>query len=290
VRSTRKFRESTFTLTISLYAGVPRVDLGLEVDWLERGGPEIGVPALRAVFPVAVQGGVARFECPNGHVERPTDRASLVSHTHLYSPSGGRAAGVLDVPAQKWVDLTGRRRGRSEPVGLTVLNDSIYGHRVEGSTIRLTLLRSSYEPDPLPELGRHSIRLGLVPHVGEWSVSEATRAGYEFNLRCNAVATTAQQGSLPARKGFAEVLTPNIMLSGMKKAEDSDAVILRLYEMEGQAVRARIALDGALVPANAPACETDLLERPLTSNTALMENGMLSVSVPAFGLVTVRIG
>jgi len=76
----------------------------------------------------------------------------------------------------------------------------------------------------------------------------------------------------------------------MVKAEDSDAVILRLHEMEGKAVRTRMALDWALVPANALACEIDLLERPLTSNTALMENGMLSVNASAFGLVTVRIG
>jgi len=57
-------------LTISLSAGVPRVDPGPEIGWLERGGPEIGGPALRAAFPVAVQGGVARFKCPSGHPRR----------------------------------------------------------------------------------------------------------------------------------------------------------------------------------------------------------------------------
>jgi len=171
-----------------------------------------------------------------------------------------------------------------------VLNDSVYGHSVEENTVRLTMLRSSYEPDPLPELGRHVFRLALVPHVGEWSVSQATRAGYELNLPCSAVGTTAQDGTLPASTGYAEILTPNVMISGMKKAEDSDAVVVRLYETEGKAVRARVALSQALAQSSAPARQTDLLEQPLPGNSAVMENGVLSVDVPAFGLVTVRIG
>ena len=80
------------------------------------------------------------------------------------------------------------------------------------------------------------------------------------------------------------------MLSGMKKAEDSDALIVRLYEMEGKATTARLKLDAALAPANAPAVETDVLEEPLAKNTATMEDGVLSVELPAYGMVTVKIG
>jgi len=246
------------------------VDFTLEMDWLERGAPDIGVPALKVAFPLSVQDGVATFECPNGHVTRPTD---------------GR-----EVPAQKWVDLTGKQEGISAAVGATLLNDSKYGHSVKDNTLCLTLLRSSYDPDPLPEMGGHTIRFAIQPHIGSWTPSDATRAGYAFNFPFNVVGTDTHEGSLPAHKGFGEILTPGVMLSAMKKAEDSEALIVRLYEMEGQAATARIRLDTALAPANAQALETDLLEQPLAQNTAQMEENILSVAIPAFGLVTVKIG
>ena len=175
------------------------------------------------------------------------------------------------------------------PVGGAVLNDSKYGYSVDGHVVRIDLLRSSYDPDPLPELGHHTIRFALQPHTGAWSASDATRAGYAFNLPLNVVGTRMQQGKLPGRKQCAEILTPNIMVSGMKKAEDGGALIVRLYEMEGQATTARIKLDPCLVAPDAAAVETDTLERPLKTSTAKMAKGTLSVKVPAFGMVTVKV-
>jgi alpha-mannosidase len=80
------------------------------------------------------------------------------------------------------------------------------------------------------------------------------------------------------------------MLSGMKRAEDSKALVLRLYEMNGQPVEARVRLDRSLVEPNSPAVETDLLEQPKPKNTARMDGNTLVVSVPAYGIVTVKVG
>ncbi len=295
VRARHRLNDSRLTLTISLAAGSPRLDFALEVEWLERGAPDIGVPGLRVSFPLAITDGVARYECANGHVVRPTDPKLLTSYTHKWCGGSGLAPYPEDVPAQKWVDLTGRSAdGKSVP-GATLLNDSKYGHSVVGSVIRTTLLRSSYDPDPLPELGHHSIRFALQPHAGTWTVSDSTRAGYGFNLPMNVVATDVHDGSPPARKGFVEVLISNAMVSALKRAEDSDALILRLYEMEGKAGEARIALDprllvGAGGRSAVTAVETDLLERPLAENSASIRDGVLSVQLPAFGMVTVKIG
>lgn len=287
----RRYGDSSFALTVSLSAGVPRVDFTLEMDWLERGSPEIGVPMLRIAFPLAIEDTLAAFECANGHVERPTDASLIRSLTTSYDfgdPGVDRNPG--EVPVQRWADLVGTHRASGRRAGATLVNDSKYGHRVDGGALRLTLLRSSYDPDPLPELGPHTIRFALYPHAGDWSTSDATRVGYDFNLPVNAVSTTWQSGSLPGRKGFAELLTPNAMLSGMKKAEDSDALIVRLYEMEGKATTAQLRLDACLAAPGAPAVETDLLEQPLVKNTARMKDGVLSVRVPPFGLVAVKIG
>jgi len=294
VRAHHKFGDSKFAFTISLAAGVPRVDFNLEADWLERGSPELGVPMLRVAFPLALTKAVASFECANGHVTRSTNPAEIPSFTskllgHYFSDNAAVDPVPAEVPAQRWMDLAGWHEGTAEPAGATLLNDSKYGHSVNGSTARLTLLRSSYDPDPLPELGHHTIRFALRPHVGEWSAGAATRAGYDFNLPFNVAGAGMQKGKLPARKGCAEILTPNIMLSGMKKAEDGGALVVRLYETEGRATTARLKLDSCLAAPDASVVETDILERPLKENSAKMARGTLSVKVPPFGTVTVKV-
>ena len=75
----------------------------------------------------------------------------------------------------------------------------------------------------------------------------------------------------------------------MKKAEDSGAIIVRLYEMEGQDTTARVKFDASLVAPNAKAVETDVMEQPLKTSSAKMAKGTLSVKVPAFSTVTVKL-
>jgi len=292
VKTTHKFQNSTFVLTITLAAGVPRIDFSLEMDWLERGSPEIGVPSMKVAFPLAISEGTATYEAPNGSVQRSTNPRDFAYTTVDINWCNNWKLDAFsgEVPAQKWGDLTGRHAGSTEPVGATLLNDTKYGYSTKDNVMRLTLVRSSYDPDPLPELGKHVIRFALQPHIGAWAASDATRAGMAFNFPLNIVGTTQQHGTLPARKGFAELLTPNVMLSGMKKAEDSDALIVRLYEMDGKATTAQMQLDATLAAPNAPVIQTDIMEVPLTENTARMKDGILSVEIPAYGFVTVKIG
>jgi len=104
-------------------------------------GPETGTPQLRMVF-------------PTGSSRR---RHATRSRTALSSARSRRRGG----PALRYADAFGTIAGR--PAGLLLLNDGKHGHSLDGSTLALTLLRSSYEPDPLPEIGTHSMRMALVP-------------------------------------------------------------------------------------------------------------------------------
>jgi len=224
---------------------------------------------LKIAFPVAVNAYKARFEIPCGYVERQTEGS--------------------EVPAQKWADLTGDRMDGKGKAGVTLVNESKYGHNATESEIKLTLLRSSYDPDPLPELGQHDIRFAILPHDGNWRPSDAAKAGYEFNHDIEIVATDVHNGDLPKEKAFISVNPSNILLSGIKKAEDTDEIILRLYETDGKDTEAEICLDSSLIKPNRIAMQTDILERPIPGNTAKIENDTLKVFVPAFSIVTVKV-
>ncbi|BCW97497.1 MAG: alpha-mannosidase [Armatimonadota bacterium] len=263
----RKHRSSTFAVEIGLAEDSRQVEFTLDVNWLEMGSHETGIPQLRVSFPVNVSNPRARYEVPFGSIERPV--------------------GPQEVPALKWADISGENGGQQ--AGITLLNADKYGHRADGNVLRLTLLRSSYMPDPLPEMGQHIIRWAVQPHLGDCSISDATRAGWAYNAPFSVASTDAHTGEEPAAQGFIRCETDNVMLASVKKAEDSDALILRLYEMEGRAVRAAVRLS-RVVPENAPAVETDILEQPLEKSTASYAGGLLEVDVPAYGVVTVKVG
>jgi alpha-mannosidase len=268
VKTDRKVGDSRVTLHVGLNAGSPMVDFAVDTRWVEIGTNETCIPMLRIAFPTKVSDPTATQEIAFGKIERPVD---------------GR-----EVPALKWADVSGGKVDAKGKCGVTMVNADKYGHNFKDNVMRLTLLRSSHSPDPLPEVTDHSIRLAIIPHDGPLSISEATKAGASFGLPMNLVSTDVHEGKLPASKGFVEVLTPNVMLASVKKAEDSDAVIVRLYEMEGKATEAKVKI-ADIIKAKATAVQTDVMEQPLKKSTAKWEKDTLTVKIPAHGLVSVKI-
>lgn len=265
----RKVGDSTVSVEIGLNAGSAMVDFTVQVHWVEIGTAEKGIPQLRIAFPARVADPTATYEIPFGSIRRP--------------------ANGQEVPALKWADLSGDRVGAKGTCGITMVNADKYGHNADENTLRLTLLRSSFDPDPIPETGDHTIRLAIIPHDGAVSVSDATRAGAAFGLPMNVASTDIHKGALPPSRGFAEVLTPNVMLAAIKKAEDSDALIVRVYEVEGKDTEARIRLTDLVSPGT-PARQIDLMEQPIPKLKAKMEGDVLVVKVPAYGIASVMVG
>ncbi|MGC8863864.1 MAG: alpha-mannosidase, partial [Armatimonadota bacterium] len=168
VRTDRKWRDSHISVEIGLNAGSRVVDFTLRTRWVERGTPETGVPMLRVAFPVNVERGTATYEIPFGSQVRPQ--------------------GEQEVPALKWADVSDSEHG------VTLVNNCKYGHSCNDGVLRLTLIRSSYDPDPLPEIGDHEIRFAVIPHTGACDVVAATRAGEEFNSPLTVASAPVQSG------------------------------------------------------------------------------------------------
>ena len=262
--SERKYNESNIRLEIGLNAGSRTVDFKLNVRWVEIGTPEKGVPMLRAAFPVNVKDGSEPiYEIPFGSQKRVQSKQ--------------------EIPALKWADLSDSK------FGITLLNDCKYGHSCVDNTLRLTLVRSSYDPDPLPEVTDHEIKWAVVAHKGACDVTAATQWGEQFNSPMAVVSATVQKGKLPAEKSFVEVLTPGVFMSTIKKAEDGKGIVVRVFDMVGKKATAKIKVSD-LVKTDSKVVETDVLERPVAKSTAKMAGDVVSVTVPAFGQATVKIG
>ena len=268
VRVDMRLGESSFAVKYELRAGEPSLCIDIEATWLERGSPERGVPVLRMAFPLALAHASARYEIPFGSIERPLNAGE-------------------EVPAIRWAQVTGTSGRRK--AGCLLLNDSKHGHSLDGSVLRLTLIRSSYDPDPLPEINQHSIRLALSPFAGERTVAEAMRLGESHNRPLRVVGTDVHNGPLPPTGRFASIAPESIILSCLKKAEKGDALVLRLLETAGRRTTARIRLDRKLLGEVRSAQEGDIMERPAPKSTAKSAGDTVSVAIPAYGIATVLV-
>lgn len=267
VKTTRKYRDSSISVEIGLTSGSRVVEFRLTTQWVERGTPETGVPMLRAAFPINVSAGIPTYEIPFG--------------------SQARNQSEQEIPALKWADLSGDTE--KGPHGITLLNIAKYGHQCVDNTLRLTLIRSSYDPDPLPEIRDHDIRFAVLPHIGHCDAVAASRAGEEFNSPMTVASASVQKGDLPPEKSYIETLTPNVFVSAVKKSESGEGLIVRLFEMAGKDTQAQIRITDIVKPGT-PARVVDLLERPIKKLHAKMNGDILTVKVPAYGITTVLIG
>ncbi|RPJ50629.1 MAG: alpha-mannosidase, partial [Chloroflexi bacterium] len=203
---------STLVQIVSLSAVSPRLDFSTEVEWHERH------KFLKVEFPLNVRAMNATYETQFGHLQRPTH----------FNTSWDMAR--FEVVAHKWADL-------SDPqFGVALLNDCKYGHATHGSIMRLSLLRSPTAPDPEADQGYHIFRYALLPHPGSPQMAGVIEEGYRFNVPLHIFPTSAE----PTQRSYFSVSNPGIVLDTVKKAEDSDDIVLRLYEAHGAHGTARL--------------------------------------------------
>jgi alpha-mannosidase len=221
------------------------------MSWLEPAS------MLRARFPIAVHAEAATYEIQFGAIQRPTHRNTT------WDLARDETAG------HKYVDLS------QGDFGVALLNDCKYGHKIKENVIDLNLLRSAPYPGPrlvrdedvqpgqphhgYTDQGAHTFRYALYPHSGNHSAGEVARRGYEFNIPLRQVATDVHPGSQPVSASLLSIDAPNVIVETIKKAEDSNAVIIRLYEAHHMGVQAKLTF--GIDPQSIE--ETNLMEESL---------------------------
>jgi alpha-mannosidase len=254
VRVSRAFLNSRIVQTIRIYAEIARIDFATEIDWHED---EL---LLKAAFPVDIHADTATYDIQFGNVTRPTH----------WNTSWDWAR--FEVCAQKWADLS------EEGYGVSLLNDSKYGHDIRDNCLRLTLLKSGMAPNPQADREQHHFVYALYPHGGSWRQAGTMAQAYSLNLplyACRVGSLAGSTGPAANRSAFAlcQIDEPgHVMLETIKRAEDGDGLILRLFEYTNWRGPVRLAFASPLQAVSV----CDLLERPLA---ALQTSGS-AVSCP----------
>jgi Alpha-mannosidase len=260
IRVSRTWQSSKFVQDIQLYANTDTVDVINDIDWQESH------VLLKAAFPLAASGPMATYEIPYGSIERPTTRNNTWEQAQF------------EVPALRWADLG------DEHHGFSLLNEAKYGYDAEGNTLRLTLLRSPTWPDPVADKGHQRFSYALYPHAGSWKQAMTERRGYQYNYELRAQQVTAHAGSLPLEHSYATVAQDNVVLTAVKKAEDDNGLIFRVFEWAGKAGDVTFT-----VPAGATAAtETNLMERP-TGYPLAVSGSQVTAHISPYEILSIRV-
>ena len=259
---TRDFRNSVIKQNIVIYADSRRIDFKTSIDWHEH---QI---LLKAAFPVDIDAEVINCEIQYGNLERKLKREN----------SWDKAK--FECCAHKWIDMS----DKGKDLGVAILNDCKYGYDAKPGLMRLTLIKSGIFPNPNADQGIHEFTYALYPHSGDYRSGKVIEEARKLNEESHGATSFARLA--------AKILALNeagIFIDAVKMAEDSEDIILRMYEGYGVAHSCRAKLFEGLEITAQKVWECDLMEN-INFQMQLLENGReIAMSFAPFEIKTLRI-
>ncbi|MGI5878672.1 MAG: alpha-mannosidase [Christensenellales bacterium] len=247
---------SELTVTATLDSGSPLLRLDATCRFLEWGTSQTWVPQLYFTASPANPGGRCRYDAPLGPIARPALPIDVPALSHAVVPCGS--------------------------AGLLLSSPGRHGYRWHDGSLRVTLIRGSFDPDPYPELGDHAFTVALG------AADLAPGASYRMIDRLSAPLTAISDGAHPGVRAAVEsglAVGGPVRLLCFKAAEDGRGYILRLLNLSDGDATADVALPApprSVVP-------VDLLERPTSAFPGTLSGHALSLPMTAHDLVSLRI-
>jgi alpha-mannosidase len=264
IRVLSTYGSSQLIQDFAMYRDLPQIEVRAMVDWNER------FQLLKLQFPLNLNFMRATYEIPYGHIQRPVNGE--------------------EEPGQSWLDVSGVVRNSEELYGLSLLNDSKYSFDVNNKILSMTVLRSPiyahhdpFVPDPegqytFIDQGVQHFTYVLLPHPGSWETAGTVRRAAELNQPPTAIIETYHaQGKLPQVASYLSVDQDNIVVSAVKRAEDSDDLIIRCYETAkvGTAGTLRLPPWDRVIETTFGPCEIKTLRVPKDPAQPVVETNLL---------------
>ncbi len=211
----REAEDSKFVQTVRLSAGDAgnRVEIGNVIDWHAKEAN------LKSTFALTASNPNATYNWDIGTIERPNENERQ-----------------FEVASHQWVDLT----DKSGAYGVTILTDcKNASDKPADNALRLTLLRTpgsrgGYPDQSSQDWGHHEFLFGLAGHVGDFRAAQTDWQAYRLNTPLVGFETGKHAGALKKEFSLVSVNNSRIRVLALKKAEQSDEVVIRMVELDGK--------------------------------------------------------
>lgn len=212
LRIERQYNDTKIVQRIMLTDGAAddRIDIENRIDWREAG------KLMKAAFPFSFSSPQASYDLGLGYIRR-----------------GNNSQTAYEVYAQRWADLT----AEDGSYGVTLLTDGKYGwDKPDDHTLRLSLFHSPsadknrYVSHRYQDWGTHRFTYSIRGHKGEADAA-ATSDAADIMSHGKPVALVSANGDgvIPASFSFARSTSAQLNIRCLKKAEDGDGYIVRIY-------------------------------------------------------------
>jgi alpha-mannosidase len=200
---------------------------------------------------------------------------------------------MYDYPLHHFADVTDGKNG------LAVLVDGLKEYELlddKKKTLAVTLFRGfEYIIAPSSKqdythlkgsqcLGKSTYRLAVSPHIGNWKLGEVYKEAFNFNNQISLVQTGKANGHLPSDVSFMKVTPDDLVFSALKKSEDGNGFVLRIYNPTEKDIEGKVEFYNSLSKV-----EQVTLEEVLISEINLSDKRSFAVSLAKKKIGTYKI-
>lgn len=268
-------KDSKIKQRLSLDATSDTITATTEVDWHENR------KFLKVEFPLNVHANQTWYSTQFGCQARPNHKNTTWDMAKF------------EVCAHHWADLN------EFGFGVAILNDCKYGYSCDENVMRLSLLRSSKQPDLNADMGVQKFKYGILPHAGSHADAQLARRGLEFNCPVSLVTAageTSVASLFEAVSSAPPMAPPTLILETVKAPEPEPInskfakgnwIILRLWESSG----ARGIATFKTTLEIAEIVHVNILENPISDSTKKFVNqaGFFTVPYNPFEVITLAV-
>lgn len=206
---------SHFTYYIALTSGGKCVEVYSEIEWQNL------CTMAKHRFAFTCSNKKATFDLGLGAIQRENMNEKL-----------------FEVPAQKWADIT----DESGEFGVSVISECKYGwDKFKDDTLRLTVVHTplkNYRIDSMQsmmDIGLNRYSFAIFSHAGS-DLCETQLEARKFVQPPTAYECSKHAGALSTDYSFGSVSSNRVIIRAIKKAEDSDEIVVRLNEGAGKSL------------------------------------------------------
>ncbi|TKG94600.1 alpha-mannosidase [Puteibacter caeruleilacunae] len=267
--------------TIIFYNDLKKVDFKTELlNW-----EGILYREFRMALPLNMNDGEITYEVPYGTVTVGKDEmegdageryTAICKEMHPrgienWIGANGEGFGVTmssSVVAADWIDPT------DNPMQQTMLQPILLASRKS----------CHWEGNEYLQTGNHSFEFSLTSHQSGWQNGQKHGKGANEKLQVVVGRKSFANPALPEEKSFFKVKDPNIVISTVKKAEDDDQVVIRLFDIEGKNTQTTIHTANPIKEASL----TNLIEEPIKKLSTTKKTVNLTVGHHAIETIKLK--
>lgn len=250
------YNTSKITVTVTLPKNSSVLEYKINTDWREIGAHGSVIPTLRFKMPLSFKSNTALYDIPMGTINRPQ-----LPH---------------DVPARNFAfvsDGCGK--------GIALMCNAQGAYRYFEDTLGVTLIRSTDNPDHLPEFGKHDHKVAIG--ILDDDKKTIFAAAQSFTLPLLSASVCAHKGTVPAEHSWLKV-EGDVIVSAVKTPEDNQkGLIVRFYSISEEEAQVNIKLYGE------PKCATIVNTLENETGKAEINGNTVTLTAKPLSLYTVKI-